>query len=127
MLTARIAGCVFSVSVSRSSGPSKISRLSGSPSASSASAKRVAADRKGVGERLAHADLLRSLSGKDERDHWWDTVAAAISRSTRSMKRSDAKRCAIATALRTASALERPWPTMATPATPSSGAPPYSE
>ncbi len=30
-------------------------------------------------------------------------------------------------ALRTALALERPWPTMVTPATPSSGAPPYSE
>ena len=37
MLTARIAGCVFSVSVSRSSGPSKQMRLSGSPSAASAS------------------------------------------------------------------------------------------
>ena len=38
MLTARIAGCVFSVSVSASSGPSKHKRLSGSPSAASASA-----------------------------------------------------------------------------------------
>ena len=37
-LTARIAGCVFSVRVSRSSGPSKQRRLSGSPSAASASA-----------------------------------------------------------------------------------------
>ena len=37
-LTARIAGCVFSVSSSRSSGPSKHSVLSGSPSAASASA-----------------------------------------------------------------------------------------
>ena len=33
----------------------------------------------------------------------------------------------MATALRTALALERPWPTIVTPATPSSGAPPYSE
>ena len=39
----------------------------------------------------------------------------------------DAERYAIATALRTALALDRPWPTMAMPATPSSGAPPYSE
>src|SRR5712692_6637487 len=38
MLTARIAGCVFSVSASWSSGPSKQRRLSGSPSAASASA-----------------------------------------------------------------------------------------
>ena len=37
-LTVRIAGCVFSVSRSWSSGPSKIRRLNGSPSASSASA-----------------------------------------------------------------------------------------
>src|SRR5436190_6738482 len=37
-LTARIAGCAFSVSVSWSSGPSKIRRLRGSPSAASASA-----------------------------------------------------------------------------------------
>ena len=43
------------------------------------------------------------------------------------MKRSAANRYAMATALRTALALERPWPTMATPLTPSSGAPPYSE
>ena len=64
--------------------------------------ERLAADRKRVGQRLAHADLLRSLSGKDEGDHGWDTAAAAMSRSTRSMKRSAAKRYAIATALRTA-------------------------
>ena len=36
-LTVRMAGCVFSVRRSWSSGPSKIRRLSGSPSASSAS------------------------------------------------------------------------------------------
>ncbi len=30
----------------------------------------LAADRIGVGERPAHADLLRALSRKDERDHW---------------------------------------------------------
>ena len=42
--------------------------------------------------------------------------AAAMSCSTRSMKRSAAKRYAIATALRTALALERPWPTIVTPA-----------
>ncbi len=90
--------------------------------------EQLAADRKGFGERLPHADFLRTLAGKDERDHWFrPTAAAAISRSTRSMKRSDANRNAIATALRTALALERPWPTMAIPAMPSSGAPPYSE
>src|SRR5262249_24387655 len=38
VLTARIAGCVFSVSISRSSGPLKMMSLSGSPSAASASA-----------------------------------------------------------------------------------------
>ena len=43
------------------------------------------------------------------------TAAAAMSCSTRSMNRLAAKRYAIATALRTAFALDRPWPTMATP------------
>ena len=36
--------------------------------------KRVTDDRKRIGERAAHSDLLRSLSGEDERDHlvtWW--------------------------------------------------------
>ena len=37
MLTVRMAGCVFSVSTSRSSGPSKQRPLSDSPSAASAS------------------------------------------------------------------------------------------
>jgi len=37
----------------------------------------------GVGERLAHADLLRSLSGKEKCNHECDTAAPAISCSTR--------------------------------------------
>ena len=86
-----------------------------------------AADGKRIGERAAHADLLRSLPGKDERDHWWGTAAAAISRSMRPMNPADANRCASPTPFCTAFALDRPWPTIVTPATPSSGAPPYSE
>src|SRR5262249_12135347 len=88
-----------------------------------------ATDRKGVGERLPHADLLRSLSGKDERDQGsgCGAEAAAISCATRSMNRFAANRYAMATALRTAFALDRPCPTMAIPLTPRSGAPPYSE
>src|SRR5438309_3163450 len=79
-------------------------------------------------KRLAHADSLRTLSGKDESGCQRCAIArAAMSRSTRSMNLLDAKRYAIATAFRTALALERPWPTMAMPARPSSGAPPYSE
>jgi hypothetical protein len=31
--------------------------------------ERVTTDRKRVGQRLAHTDLLRPLSWKDERDH----------------------------------------------------------
>ena len=89
--------------------------------------KRLAADRERVGERAAHPDFLRSLSRKERGDHCGDTAAAAISCSTRSMNRLEAKRYAIATALRTAFGLERPWPTIARPLTPRSGAPPYSE
>src|SRR5205823_3226326 len=90
----------------------------------------LTAQRKRVRQRAAHADLLRALSWKDERDQGRavsEAAAASISRATRSMKCQDAKRYAIATALRTALTLDRPWPTMATPLTPRSGAPPYSE
>src|SRR5262249_31566232 len=45
-----------------------------------------------VGQRFAHADFLRSLSGKNERDQWWATAAAAISRSSRSMEWLEANR-----------------------------------
>ena len=38
-----------------------------------------------------------------------------------------ANRYAMATAFRTARALDLPWPTTVTPVTPSNGAPPYSE
>ena len=73
-LTVRIAGWVFSVSVESASGPSKHRRLSEAPwapepwrrwpSAASASSNVGARNRIGVGERAAHADLLRALSGK---------------------------------------------------------------
>jgi hypothetical protein len=94
--------------------------------------KRRARLGKRLGEGPAHADPLRSLPWKHEGNHAWGPVsaepaAAAMSRSTRSRNRLVTKRCAAAMALRTALADERPWPTMARPATPSSGAPPYSE
>ena len=69
MLTARIAGCVFSVSVSRSSGPSKHEAAERLAERRVGLGERLAADRERVGQRLAHADLLRALSGKDECDH----------------------------------------------------------
>jgi hypothetical protein len=99
----RIAGCVFSVSVSRS------------------------ADLELIGERPAHADGLRALSRKDERDHDSLTVSELISALRRSIILLPAMREAITTALRTAFADDRPWPTMHNPATPSSGAAPNSE
>ena len=46
--------------------------------------EELAADRKGFGERLPHADFLRALAGKDERDHWF--------RPTRRRRRSRARR-----------------------------------
>ena len=87
----------------------------------------VARHRKGLGERLAHPDLLRSLPRKDECNH--DEVPCSVwsSCSIRPTSPSAANRCAMRMALRTAFTDERPWPTMHAPATPSSGAPPYSE
>ena len=77
MLIARMAGCVFSVSSSRSSGPSKHNALSDSPSAASASSNAARQSGKVVGKDLAHADLLRTLSGKHKRNHrMWSFVAS---------------------------------------------------
>ncbi len=89
--------------------------------------KRLRADLELIGERLAHADRLRALSGKHECDHDSATVTAFISALRRSIIWLPAIRDAIATALRTAFTDDRPWPTMQRPATPSSGAPPNSE
>ena len=126
MLTVRMAGCVFSVSTSRSSGPSKHSWLSGSPSAASASSNTASALRVGLGQRAAHADFLRALPWKHERDHVALTGMAAMPRSSRSTSRPTENRCARPMAFSTAVADERPWPTMTMPLTPSSSAPPYS-
>jgi hypothetical protein len=89
--------------------------------------ERLATDWERVGQSLAHADFLGPLSRELEGNQWWDTAEAAISRSTRSIKLFAANRYAMATAFRTARALDLPWPTTVTPVTPSSGAPPYSE
>ena len=62
MLTARIAGCVFSVSVSWSSGPSKHEPAERLAERRVGLGERLAAHGKRLGERLAHADLLRTLS-----------------------------------------------------------------
>ena len=87
--------------------------------------KHLPRGRKSVGQRAAHADLLRSLSWKHECNH--ETDAVAISCSTRCRKPAVENRWAMRMALRMALADERPWQTKQTPATPSSGAPPYSE
>ncbi len=67
MLVVRIAGCAFAVSVSSASGPSKQRRDSAKPSAASASSNTARAAGNSSDQRLAHADLLRSLAGKEER------------------------------------------------------------
>ena len=87
--------------------------------------KHLPGRRKGLSQRAAHADLLRSLSWKHECNH--ETDAMAISCSTRCRKPAVENRWAMRMALRMAFADERPWQTKQTPATPSSGAPPYSE
>jgi len=61
-----MAGWVFSVSLSSSSGPSKISRESGKPRASSASAKVWGGDEEFIGEFAAHAYGLRTLPRKEK-------------------------------------------------------------
>ena len=66
MLTAISAGWALRVRVSSSSGPSKMSAESFSPSASSTSSNTARAAATALGERLSHADGLASLAGKDE-------------------------------------------------------------
>ena len=128
VLTVRMAGCVCLVSVSWSSGPSK-HRLG----------QRTAERRVGLlerrprfgerlGQRAAHADLLRSLSGKEECDQrrghrgGGDLLLDAGNEVARREPVAPwQSRC------ESAFADDRPWPTIARPATPSSGAPPYSE
>ena len=89
--------------------------------------KCLCAHREGLGQRAAHAHLLRTLSREQKGYQLCDTVTAAISCSSCRSSGWVANREAIATAFRTALADDRPWPTIARPATPSSGTPPYSE
>jgi hypothetical protein len=89
--------------------------------------KDLLALRKRLGKCAAHPNSLRALPRKQKCNHRSVTVAAAISCSTRLRTLLLTNRDAMATALRTAFADERPCPTMHNPATPMSGAPPYSE
>ena len=66
---AMIAGCAFSVSLSSSSGPSRISRNRFWPSASSTSSNTSRARPAGAGQRRAHADRLAALPGKNKCAH----------------------------------------------------------
>ena len=112
MLTARIAGCVFSVSVSRSSGPSKHSRLSGSPSAASASAKVSRHTGNASASAWPMPTFCDPCPGKMNAITDGYRHAAAMSCSTRCDESGwprTGRPCA--TALRTALAIERPWPT----------------
>ena len=65
-LTAISAGWAFSVRVSVSIGPSRISLESFSPSASSTSSNTSRGGGEGLGQLGAHADGLAALAGKDE-------------------------------------------------------------
>ncbi len=138
--TVRIAGCVFSVSLRSSSGPSKQSFEIGKPSAASASSKTACDSGKLRVEVAAHAGILRGLAGKEESELAHDgcvfrsfsrarrTAAAAESSCsifsfTRERQSSAATRMAFLMAL----GFDRPCPMMVMPRTPSSGAPPYSE
>ena len=82
-LIARIAGCVFSVSSRRSSGPVEAQRAQRLAERRVRFVERLAADRKRVGQRLAHADFLRALSGKDEGDHRIVDPSATLTRRSR--------------------------------------------
>ena len=88
MLTARIAGCVFSVSISASSGPR--SRCGSAARRAPRPLRRTSRGTRETRRRApAHADLLRALSWEDEGDQALTppaAVDAAISCSTRSMK-----------------------------------------
>ena len=69
MLVVRIAGWVLAVSVSSSSGPSKQSFDRAKPERGVGLLEDGPRLGKGVGERLAHADLLRALPGKQKCAH----------------------------------------------------------
>ena len=92
MLTARIAGWVFSVSVEL------VLRTVEDDAAERLAERRVrlleglAANRKRLRQGAAHADLLCPLSWKEEGNHECDTAVAAMSAPTRSMKRCAEKR-----------------------------------
>ena len=66
---AMIAGCAFSVSVSSSSGPSRIRRNRFWPSASSTSSNTSRAHGLACGKRGAHADRLAALPRKKKCAH----------------------------------------------------------
>ena len=68
---------MFSVSVRRSAGPSKMSSLSGEAQRGVGFGEGGAALREGLGERPAHADGLRALAGEDEGDHRGVAITAA--------------------------------------------------
>ena len=133
-LTVRMAGCVFSVSVSSASGPSKHRRLSGVAERGVGFGERVADDR--LGRRRSAWPMptrCEPWPGKMNAIMTAAILAAGhgVSRATASARRgtsdSAAKRLARAMPLRTARAEERPWPTRHSPLTPSSGAPPNSD
>ena len=65
MLCVTSAGCVLTVRVSSSSGPSKQSVESAKPSASSAASKTARAAGISLVEVPAHADVLRALTGEE--------------------------------------------------------------
>ena len=64
--TAISAGWAFSVSCRVSAGPSQMIAVSFSPSAASTSSNTALRGRKGVGQRLAHADRLGPLPRKSK-------------------------------------------------------------
>ena len=72
MLVARIAGCVFAVSVSSASGPSKHSFDSEKPERLVGLVEDGARRGIRVVERAAHADLLRALAGEQKRGLGFD-------------------------------------------------------
>ena len=70
VLTARMAGWVFSVSVSSAVRTLEAQTAQRFAQRRVSLGERLSADRERVGQGLAHADGLRALARKDEGNHW---------------------------------------------------------
>ena len=93
------AGWALTVRSSSSAGPSQARRLSGSPSAASASEKTAAAAGDDVGDQAAHAHDLRPLAGEDVCERGQFLLGRCCGRRVRGWRAWAARHVRLATSL----------------------------